>query len=92
MTRDGRQNCALGVRPDTSLAAGGTIGLVLDEIVRRGASVNMIRIVGIVAAPPALKMLSEKYPGASPRTLLSACRDRYGSTLMAEVLELANVC
>lgn len=45
---------------------GGTIGLVLEELVRRGASVNMIRLVGIVAAPPALKMLSEKYPGAQP--------------------------
>ena len=45
------------------LATGGTIGMVLDEVIRRGGDVRLTRVVGIVAAPPALKKLSERYPG-----------------------------
>lgn len=37
---------------------------VLDEVVARGASPEYIRVLSITVAPPALKQLSEKYPGA----------------------------
>lgn len=37
---------------------------VLDEVVARGASPEFIRVLSITVAPPALKQLSEKYPGA----------------------------
>ena len=36
----------------------------MDMIVSRGASPDNIRIISIVAAPPALKLLSEKFQGA----------------------------
>ena len=45
--------------------AGGTIAKVVDDLVQRGASPAFIRVVAVVAAPPALKLLSEKFPGAS---------------------------
>jgi uracil phosphoribosyltransferase len=35
----------------------------MEEITSRGASPSNIRIICIVTAPPALKILSEKYPG-----------------------------
>ena len=44
-------------------AAGGTIAKVVDDLVQRGASPTFIRVVAVVAAPPALKLLSEKFPG-----------------------------
>ncbi len=47
--------------------AGGTIAKVVDDLVARGASPAFIRVVAVVAAPPALKLLSEKFPGARPR-------------------------
>lgn len=45
------------------LATGGSIMLAMQEITNRGVSPEQIRIVSIVAAPPALRQLSEKYPG-----------------------------
>lgn len=36
---------------------------VLDEIVSRGGAPEFIRVLSITVAPPALKKLSEKYPG-----------------------------
>lgn len=36
---------------------------VLDEIVKRGASPEYIRVLSITVATPALQKLSEKYPG-----------------------------
>lgn len=44
--------------------AGGTMVQVLDDIIGRGASPSMIRIVTVVCTPAALKKLSEGYPGA----------------------------
>lgn len=35
----------------------------LEEIVKRGGNPDMIRIVSILAAPPALKKISDKYGG-----------------------------
>ena len=46
--------------------AGGTIVHVLDDIVARGADASQIIVVCVVAAPPALKKLSEKYLGDQP--------------------------
>lgn len=57
---------------DPMLATGGTIMHVLQDIVSRGASPSMIRVLAITVAPPALKQLSEKYPGLHVYT---ACID-----------------
>ena len=35
----------------------------LEELVARGLSPNMIKVISIVAAPPALTKLGEKFPG-----------------------------
>ena len=48
---------------DPMLATGGTLCAALDEIVDRGADPANIRVVGLVAAPPALSKLSNKFPG-----------------------------
>lgn len=48
---------------DPMLATGGTVVNVLDDIIARGADASQIVVVCIVAAPPALKKLSEKYLG-----------------------------
>ena len=45
------------------IATGGTVVSVLDDIIARGADPSQIVVVCIVAAPPALKKLSEKYLG-----------------------------
>lgn len=41
---------------------------VLDDIVSRGADQSKITIVCVVACPPALKKLSEKFPGTGMST------------------------
>jgi uracil phosphoribosyltransferase len=48
---------------DPMLATGGTIVQAIDECVARGADVKNIRIVCVVTCPPALTILSDKYPG-----------------------------
>ncbi len=45
------------------LATGGTMVQALADIVARGASASNIRVVAVVAAPPALKKLADLYPG-----------------------------
>ena len=45
------------------LATGGSIMMAMKEITSRGVSTELIRIISIVAAPPALRQLSENYPG-----------------------------
>lgn len=45
------------------LATGGSIMMAMKEITSRGVPPEMIRIIAIVAAPPALRKLSENYPG-----------------------------
>ncbi|RMF28219.1 MAG: uracil phosphoribosyltransferase [Cyanobacteria bacterium J083] len=47
---------------DPMLATGGSILLALEEAVKRGAKPELIKIVCVVAAPPALRQLSLKYP------------------------------
>ena len=44
------------------LATGGSIVMAMEEIASRGVAPENIRIVSIVAAPPALQKLSENYP------------------------------
>jgi len=48
---------------DPMLATGGTMVACLDELITRGADPSLVRIVSVVAAPPALKKISEKYQG-----------------------------
>jgi uracil phosphoribosyltransferase len=44
------------------LATGGSIMLAMQELTQRQADPSLIRIISVVAAPPALKQLSEAYP------------------------------
>ena len=44
------------------LATGGSIMMATAELTRRGIDPSLMRIVSVVAAPPALQKLSEKYP------------------------------
>lgn len=45
------------------LATGGTMMAVMQELTQRGVDPSFIRIIAIVAAPPALQKLSQAYPG-----------------------------
>ncbi len=45
------------------LATGGSIMMAMKEITSRGVQPELVRIVSVVAAPPALRQLSENYPG-----------------------------
>jgi uracil phosphoribosyltransferase len=44
------------------LATGGTIIATMQELTKRGIDPSLIRIISVVAAPPALKRLSAEYP------------------------------
>ncbi|KAJ0247052.1 Uracil phosphoribosyltransferase [Hirschfeldia incana] len=48
---------------DPMLATGGTIIAAMDLLKERGLSVQQIKVICAVAAPPALSKLNEKYPG-----------------------------
>ena len=43
------------------LATGGSIGTAMAEITSRGGDPSLVRIISVVAAPPALRQLGEKY-------------------------------
>ena len=47
---------------DPMLATGGSMMRTMAELTSRGADAALMRIVAVVAAPPALKALSEHYP------------------------------
>lgn len=49
--------------PEPMLATGGSIMTAMAELTNRGANPALIRIVSVVAAPPALQKLSVAYPG-----------------------------
>jgi len=51
--------------------AGGTIINVLEDIVSRGGDPSNIIVVCVVACPPALKKLSEKFVGKSEHVALA---------------------
>ncbi len=44
------------------LATGGTIGATIDRLVARGADPDLIRIVSVICAAPALQQLGLRYP------------------------------
>jgi uracil phosphoribosyltransferase len=48
--------------PEPMLATGGTILSVMAELTQRGIDPAMVRIISVVAAPPALQKLSAAYP------------------------------
>jgi uracil phosphoribosyltransferase len=52
------------------LATGGSIEATLDAVTERGADPALMRIISIVAAPPALQRLSEKYPSLNIYTAI----------------------
>lgn len=45
------------------LATGGTMMATMAELTQRGANPELIRVISVVAAPPALQKLSVEYPG-----------------------------
>eukprot|EP00878_Enallax_costatus_P003468 GHUV01003679.1.p1 GENE.GHUV01003679.1~~GHUV01003679.1.p1 ORF type:complete len:260 (+),score=32.03 GHUV01003679.1:706-1485(+) len=55
---------------DPMLATGGTMMQCLQEIVSRGADPANIRVVAVVAAPPALKLMADAYPGLKVYTAI----------------------
>jgi uracil phosphoribosyltransferase len=52
------------------LATGGSIMYAMAEITRRGADPALMRIISVVAAPPALQQLSQKYPSLNIYTAI----------------------
>ncbi|MCY7321852.1 MAG: uracil phosphoribosyltransferase [Phormidesmis sp. CAN_BIN36] len=48
---------------DPMLATGGTTITAMKELTQRGVNPALVRIVSVVAAPPALQKLSAAYPG-----------------------------
>lgn len=52
------------------LATGGSIVRAMEEIVSRGVDPSLMRIISIVAAPPALKRLGEQYPSLNIYTAI----------------------
>ncbi|NJK47707.1 uracil phosphoribosyltransferase [Candidatus Gracilibacteria bacterium] len=55
---------------DPMLATGGSIMLTMAEIINRGGDPALTQIVSVVAAPPALRLLSEKYPSLNIYTAI----------------------
>lgn len=52
------------------LATGGSIMMAMQEIISRGVQPDLVRIISVVAAPPALRQLSENYPGLEVYTAI----------------------
>lgn len=52
------------------LATGGSIMIAMKELTSRGVDSALIRIVSVVAAPPALQKLSAEYPGLNIYTAI----------------------
>lgn len=55
---------------DPMLATGGSIMTAMAEITQRGVEPDLIRIISVVAAPPALQQLSIAYPGLNVYTAI----------------------
>ncbi len=47
---------------DPMIATGGSMIKAIDEIVSRNANLDLVRIISVICAPPALKKISELYP------------------------------
>lgn len=52
------------------LATGGSISMAMAEITGRGVDPALIRLISVVAAPPALQKLSQNYPGLNIYTAI----------------------
>ena len=52
------------------LATGGSIMAAMSEMTKRGADPALMRIISVVAAPPALQQLSEQYPSLNIYTAI----------------------
>ena len=55
---------------DPMLATGGSIMMAMKEVTSRGVDAALIRIISVVAAPPALQKLSAEYPGLNIYTAI----------------------
>jgi uracil phosphoribosyltransferase len=55
---------------DPMLATGGSMVVALDEVIKRGIDPANIRVVSVVAAPPALQLLSSRYPSLNVYTAM----------------------
>jgi uracil phosphoribosyltransferase len=55
---------------DPMLATGGSIMLAMAELTKRGVDPALIRIISVVAAPPALQKLSVNYPSLTVYTAM----------------------
>lgn len=53
---------------DPMLATGGTILVVMDELIQRGIDPTLVRIISVVTAPNALQRLNQAYPGVTVYT------------------------
>ncbi|NJN88504.1 MAG: uracil phosphoribosyltransferase [Leptolyngbyaceae cyanobacterium SL_7_1] len=47
---------------DPMLATGGSIMMAMQELTRRGVNPALVRVIAVVAAPPALQKLNSVYP------------------------------
>ncbi|ACK64965.1 uracil phosphoribosyltransferase [Rippkaea orientalis PCC 8801] len=52
------------------LATGGSIMIAMEEITKRGGDPALMRIISVVAAPPALQKLSQDYPNLNIYTAI----------------------
>ncbi|MCZ8248906.1 MULTISPECIES: uracil phosphoribosyltransferase [unclassified Microcystis] len=52
------------------LATGGSISMAMTEITGRGVDPALIRLISVVAAPPALQKLSQNYPSLNIYTAI----------------------
>lgn len=55
---------------DPMLATGGTIMKAMEELTNRGIDASLMRIISVVAAPPALQKLSLAYPSLNIYTAI----------------------
>ena len=55
---------------DPMLATGGSIMMAMAELTKRGVDPALIRIISVVAAPPALQKLSTNYPSLTIYTAI----------------------
>ena len=66
---------------------------VLKDLIARGADPANVRIVAVVAAPPALKLLADDYPGAPrPPAWLPADRSLFLAVAICCLLRAAGRC
>lgn len=52
------------------LATGGSIMIALEEVTKRGADLSLMRVISVVAAPPALQKLGQHYPSLTIYTAI----------------------